>query len=50
VITIEEAIEIAVRCHKGQVDKSGKPYILHPPPCNVKNENRKRNIPKLRIY
>ena len=29
-MNIERAIEIAVSAHKGQVDKSGAPYILHP--------------------
>lgn len=28
--TLERAIEIATRAHSGQVDKAGKPYILHP--------------------
>jgi (p)ppGpp synthase/HD superfamily hydrolase len=28
--TLERAIEIAVAAHKGQKDKSGAPYILHP--------------------
>lgn len=27
---IEQAIDLAVRSHKGQVDKAGAPYILHP--------------------
>ncbi len=27
---LERAIEIAVGAHKGQVDKAGAPYILHP--------------------
>ncbi len=27
---LERAIEIAVAAHKGQKDKAGKPYILHP--------------------
>ena len=29
-MNLERAIEIAVNAHKGQVDKSGAPYILHP--------------------
>ncbi len=28
-MNIERAIEIAVAAHKGQVDKAGRPYILH---------------------
>ena len=28
--TLEQAIELAVKYHKGQVDKAGNPYILHP--------------------
>ena len=28
--TLERAIELAVQYHKGQVDKMGQPYILHP--------------------
>lgn len=27
---LDEAIELAVRWHQGQVDKAGEPYILHP--------------------
>ncbi len=29
-MNLERAIEIAVSAHKGQVDKAGSPYILHP--------------------
>lgn len=28
--TLQRAISIAVEAHAGQVDKSGRPYILHP--------------------
>ena len=28
--TLEKAILIATKTHKGQVDKAGEPYILHP--------------------
>jgi (p)ppGpp synthase/HD superfamily hydrolase len=28
--TIERAVEIAAQAHRGQLDKSGKPYLLHP--------------------
>ena len=28
--TIEDALELALRSHRGKTDKGGKPYILHP--------------------
>ena len=28
--TLERAVEIAARAHAGQLDKAGKPYLLHP--------------------
>jgi (p)ppGpp synthase/HD superfamily hydrolase len=28
--TIEDAIELALEAHRGQVDRGGQPYILHP--------------------
>ena len=28
--TLEDAIEIAVAAHRGQTDKAGQPYVLHP--------------------
>jgi (p)ppGpp synthase/HD superfamily hydrolase len=27
---LEDAIELALRAHRGQMDKAGQPYILHP--------------------
>ena len=27
---LEEAVEIAVAAHRGQTDKAGQPYLLHP--------------------
>ena len=29
-VGLERAIEIAVSAHKGQLDKAGAPYVLHP--------------------
>ena len=29
-MTLDDAYQIARRAHEGQVDKAGKPYILHP--------------------
>lgn len=28
-MNLERAIEIAVSAHKGQVDKAGRPYVMH---------------------
>jgi len=28
--TLERALEIAADAHRGQVDKAGEPYLLHP--------------------
>jgi (p)ppGpp synthase/HD superfamily hydrolase len=38
--TLEDAISLAVEKHRGQVDKAGQPYILHPMRvmCGMKTE------------
>ncbi len=30
IATIEDAVSVAARAHKGQKDKAGAPYLLHP--------------------
>lgn len=42
-MNLEKAIQIAVKCHDGQKDKAGRPYILHPLHLmnNVSNEEEK---------
>lgn len=30
IATVEDAISVAARAHKGQKDKAGAPYLLHP--------------------
>lgn len=42
--TLERAIEIAVQAHKGQVDKGGQPYILHPLRVMMSLETEKQKI------
>jgi len=42
--TLEYAISIAVNAHKGQIDKAGKPYILHPLRIMFKMENENEMI------
>ena len=42
--SLERAIEIAVSAHKGQVDKAGKPYILHPLRLMFKMNNENEMI------
>ena len=37
--TIEDAIVLAARAHRGQVDKRGKPYVLHSLRVMLKQED-----------
>ena len=36
---LEKAIEIAVEAHRGQIDKAGKEYILHPMRVMLRGRN-----------
>ncbi|MCK5535792.1 MAG: GTP pyrophosphokinase [Bacteroidales bacterium] len=42
--TIEKALEIALNAHKGQTDKAGQAYILHPISVMQKGENLNEKI------
>jgi (p)ppGpp synthase/HD superfamily hydrolase len=42
--TLEHAIALAVEAHRGQVDKSGQPYILHPLRIMFRLENEVERI------
>lgn len=41
---IEDAILLATKLHKGQVDKIGEPYILHPLAVMLGGKNEKERI------
>lgn len=41
---LEKAIEIAVEAHRGQVDKAGKIYILHPLRVMLRGQNETEQI------
>lgn len=43
-ICLEKAIEIAINAHRGQKDKSGKSYILHPLTLMIGCKNEKQRI------
>ena len=45
--TLERAIEIAVEAHKGQKDKAGIPYVLHPLRLMFKMESNNEKIAAL---
>ena len=42
--TLEDAIALAARAHRGQVDKSGEPYILHSLRVMLKQESEAARI------
>ena len=41
---LEDAILLAVKAHKGQVDKREEPYILHPLAVMLEGKNEKESI------
>jgi hypothetical protein len=41
---LEKAIEIAVEAHRGQIDKAGKIYILHPIRVMLRGQNEQEQI------
>ncbi len=41
---LEKAIEIAVHAHKGQIDKAGKLYILHPMRVMLRGQDEAEQI------
>lgn len=41
---LEKAIEIAVEAHRGQIDKAGKIYILHPMRVMLRGQNEAEMI------
>lgn len=41
---LEKAIAIAVEAHRGQIDKAGKPYILHPMRVMLAGKNQDEMI------
>ncbi len=41
---LEKAIEIAVEAHRGQIDKAGKIYILHPMRVMLRGQNETEMI------
>lgn len=41
---LEKAIEIAVEAHRGQIDKAGKIYILHPIRVMLRGSNEAEQI------
>lgn len=41
---LERAIEIAVEAHRGQIDKAGKIYILHPIRVMLRGKNEAEQI------
>ena len=41
---LEKAIEIAVEAHRGQIDKAGKIYILHPMRVMLRGQNETEQI------